>query len=78
VADGHVALEARRFAGRLAIDRDRLDPMNGVLQLEVPPRDLRDLERDPGVRGLGADVQEQGPGFVRDFRRGRESIDRTS
>ena len=61
VADRHVAIEPGRRAGGLAVDGDRLDPVDRVLELQVLPRHLRDLERNPGVGRLGADVQEQGP-----------------
>ena len=43
------------------VDRDRLDPVDRVLELQVLPRRLRDVERRPGVGRLGADVQEQRP-----------------
>ena len=49
VADRHVfgkPLAARGFA----IDRDRFHPVNGVLQLQPAPRDLRDLQGNPGIR----------------------------
>ena len=59
VADVEVPVEAGGGAGRVAVDGDRLDPVNRVLQLQVPPRRLRDVERRPRVGRLGADVEEE-------------------
>ena len=60
VPHGHVTTETRARAGGVVIDRDRLHPVNGVLQLEVAPGHLRHLERHPGIGRFGANVQEQG------------------
>jgi len=59
VADGHVVIEADARSDRGLIDRDRLHPVNGVLQQKVAARHLGDFERDPWVRGFGADVEEE-------------------
>ena len=59
VADGQVAFEAGAGAGQVAIDRDRLHPVDDVLEAQVLARLLRDVERGPGVGWLAADVQEQ-------------------
>jgi hypothetical protein len=59
VADGEIAHECRGEAGRLAIDRDRFDPVDDVLQPQVRSRRLRDVERRPRVGWFGADVEEQ-------------------
>src|SRR5262245_14101390 len=61
VAYRHVAIESGRPACRRSVDGNRLDPVDRVLELEIPPGHLRDLERNPGIGGLGADVQEQRP-----------------
>ena len=60
VAYSDIAVEAGRRAGLCAIDRDRLDPVDRVLKLEVAASHLSDFEWDPGVRGLGPDVEEEG------------------
>ena len=59
VPDAQVAVETGGGPRRVAIDCNRLDPVNGVLQRQVTTGGLRDVERCPGVRRLGADVQEQ-------------------
>ena len=59
VADGEVARQAGGGAGRLAVDRDRLDPVNDVLEPQVRSRGLRDVERCPRVGWPGADIQKQ-------------------
>ena len=61
VADCEVVLQAGPGAGQRLFDGDRLDPVNGVLQLQVRPRRLRHVDRGPRVGRLGADVQEQRP-----------------
>ena len=61
VADREVALERGRDAGRVLLDGDRLDPVDGVLQVKVLARGLRDVHRRPGIRRLGAEIQEQRP-----------------
>ena len=59
VPDRQIVGEAGPRASEVAIDRDRLDPVDDVLQLEVRAGRLRDVEGGPWVRGLAADVQEQ-------------------
>ena len=59
VSDREVARQPGGGAGGVAVDGDRLDPVDDVLQLQVRPRRLRHVERGPGIGGLGADVQEQ-------------------
>ena len=59
VADGQIVLEPGARAGERLLDGDRLDPVDGVLQLQMRPRRLRHVERRPRVGRLGADVQEQ-------------------
>ena len=59
VPDGEIARETGGDAGRLAVDRDRFDPVDDVLQPQVGPRGLHDVERRPGIARLCADVQKQ-------------------
>ena len=59
VPHGQVALEIRRGARRGAVDRDRLHPVDDVLQPEVRARRLRHIERRPRVARLGAHVEEE-------------------
>ena len=61
MADGEVALEAGVLAREVALDRDRLDPVNDVLQPQVGPHRLRDVHGRPRVARLGAHVQEHRP-----------------
>jgi hypothetical protein len=58
VADGQVSRQGRAGAGRLAVDRDRLDPVNEVLQVQARARGLRHVDGRPRVGRLGADVEE--------------------
>jgi hypothetical protein len=46
------------------VDRNRFDPVDGVLQLEVRTNGLGHVECRPWIRGLCADVQEQRPARV--------------
>src|SRR5712691_8994830 len=59
VADGEVVFEAGARARERLFDRNRLDPVNRVLQLEVWTRGLRDIERRPGVSRFAANGEEQ-------------------
>ena len=59
VAHRQVAVQPGGRPCRITVDRDRLDPVQRVLQLQVRPDGLRDVERGPRVRRLGADVQEE-------------------
>ena len=49
VTDGQIAREPGGSTGRFPVDGDRLDPVNDVLQLEVRPDRLCDVERGPRV-----------------------------
>src|SRR3954468_9366183 len=60
MSHGDIAVEIGRRTGRVTIDGDRLDPMDGVLQLQMRTRCLRDIQRGPGVGGFCADVQKEG------------------
>ena len=71
VTDRQVALQARGEAGRVLVDGDRLDPVDGVLQVEALPRRLGDVHRRPGIGGLGAEVQEQRAFRLQHARRSR-------
>src|SRR5207245_7866957 len=42
--DRQIARQSRGSARRRAVDRDRLDPMDDVLQPEMRPHGLRDVE----------------------------------
>jgi hypothetical protein len=59
VTDREVVFESGPRSGQGLFDRNRLDPVNDVLQFEVGPGGLGHIERGPGILGLGADVQEQ-------------------
>ena len=59
VADRQVVVEPGPAARQRLFDRDRLDPVNGVLELEMRPSSLRDVHRRPRIGRLGAHVQEQ-------------------
>jgi hypothetical protein len=59
MADRQVAFEPRPRAGERLLDRDRLDPVNRILELKVRACRLSDVKRRPWVGRLGADVQEQ-------------------
>ena len=61
VADGQVCGQAGANARGLLLDGDRLDPVDGVLELEVGPGGLGHVQGGPRIAGLGADVQEQRP-----------------
>ena len=61
-------------AACLAVDRDRLHPVDGVLQFEVRPRRLRDVEGRPRIGGLGSDVQKERPLFVEGAARARHPL----
>src|SRR6185436_14625425 len=61
MADGEVALEPGARPGERLLDRNGLDPVNRVLQLEMRTRGLRDVQRRPRVGRLAADVQEERP-----------------
>ena len=69
VPDIHVAIEPRRCAGGVAIDRDRLDPVDRVLELQVMAGGLGDLERGPRVGRLRAHIEEQRSGGIQGARR---------
>ena len=69
VADVQVAGQTGARAGRVLVDRDRLDPVDGVLELQVLARRLGHVQRRPGVGRLGADVQEERSGRVQRLRR---------
>jgi hypothetical protein len=57
----NVTVEIHGSAGRVAIDRNRLDPVNGVLEAQVRARRLGDIHRRPRIGGFGTDVEEQRP-----------------
>ena len=59
VADGQVLRESGACAGKGLLDRNRLDPVNRILQLQMGTCRLRNVERRPWVGGLAADVEEQ-------------------
>ena len=61
VADREVAVERGAGAGRVPIDGDRLDPVDGVLEGQVAARGLGHVQRRPGIGGLGADIEEERP-----------------
>src|SRR5688572_4700018 len=67
--DGQVVLQAGAGSGERLFDGDRLDPVDGVLKLQVLPGRLRHVQGCPGIRRLGADVQEERP--IRRQRAGR-------
>ncbi len=69
MADGEVFLEAGVLAGELAFNRNRLHPVDDVLQLQVRADGLRDVHRRPRVAGLGADIQEHRAVRTEDARR---------
>ena len=54
-----IAIQPGRRPGRIALDRDGLDPVERVLKREVRADGLGDVERGPGVGRLGADVQKE-------------------
>ena len=58
VTDGQIAVQ-RRAAGGLAIDGDRLDPVDRVLEGEHPAGHPCDVEAGPGIGWLRADVEEE-------------------
>ncbi len=58
VADGQVAIQGGA-AGGVAIDGDRLDPVDGVLESEDPARHPGHVEAGPGIGWLRADVKEE-------------------
>ncbi len=58
MAHRQIAVE-RGAAGGVAIDGDRLDPVDGVLQREHPARHPGDVEPGPGIGWLRADVKEE-------------------
>ena len=61
VPDREVVDEPGPRPGQPLLDRDRLDPVNGVLQAEMAAGRLRHVQRRPGVGRLGPDVQEERP-----------------
>src|SRR5262245_58893180 len=54
-----IVLESRPRAGQRLLDRNRFDPVNGVLQVQEGPDGLSDIEPRPRIGGLGADIEEQ-------------------
>src|SRR5262249_21167286 len=66
VTDRKVAREACSGPRRLLVDGDRFHPMDDVLQPEMGPRGLRDVQCGPGVGGPRPDVQEQRPVRLQD------------
>ena len=60
MADGQVLLETGSRAGQRLFNRDRFDPMDRVLKLQMRARGLRHIERGPRVGRLTADVQKKG------------------
>src|ERR1041385_3178911 len=58
VSDGEVFFEAGAGAGERLLDRNRLDPVDGVLKPQVRTRRLGDVERRPWICRLAADVQK--------------------
>jgi hypothetical protein len=58
MADRKIAIQAGSCTRRVPIDRNRLNPMNDVLELEVRSYSLCYVQRRPGVGWLGANVQE--------------------
>src|SRR5687767_9430665 len=61
VADGQVVGKSRARASERLLDRDRLDPVNRVLQLQMRARRLSHVKCRPWIRRLGPDVQKQRP-----------------
>jgi hypothetical protein len=59
VADGEVAIHAGVGPSQVALDGDRFNPVNDVLEPEMGTDGLRDVQGRPRVARLGADVQEQ-------------------
>ena len=59
VADREVVGEAGPRSRQRLLDGDRLDPVNDVLQFEVRPDGLGDVERGPRILRFGADVQKE-------------------
>ena len=58
VAHCQVAIQAGGCTRRVAVDCDRLDPVERVLQRQVRAGGLGDVEGGPWIRRFGADVQE--------------------
>ena len=54
-----IAIEIHRGTRGFTLDRNRFDPVNRVLQLQVLSRGPRDIHRGPWVGRLGTDVEEQ-------------------
>src|SRR5688572_3977979 len=67
VTDGQVIVQSAARSRQRLFNRDRLDPVNDVLQLEVRPYGLGHIQRGPGIFRLGADVQEQRPPWGHDL-----------
>ena len=61
VTHGQIALETRPRSHEFAVDHNRLDPVDGVLQRQALTRLRHDIKGGPGFGGLGADVQKQRP-----------------
>ena len=62
VPDREIVGEPRALPGQRLLDRDRLDPVNGVLQLEMRPRAAcATSSAVHGSVGLAPDVQEERP-----------------
>ena len=59
VADREVLIESRVRTRHRFFDRDRLDPVDGVLQPQIGPRRLGNIESGPRIGRFRADVQKQ-------------------
>ena len=64
VADGEILVQPGPDAGGVPIDRDRLDPVDDILEREAPGG-LRHVHRGPGIPGFGAHVQKSDPSVER-------------
>ena len=74
VADREIVLEPGARARERLLDGDRLDPVDGVLQLQMRTRGLRHVERGPRIGRLAPDVQKQRALLAERSRRQRDPV----